>query len=305
MYAAFRQEMPQGRETVTGGAQMGDILLDAVLDCIKLLPFLYISYVAVEYAEHKMSRKTKEWIFRAGKAGPVLGGLIGIIPQCGFSAAAAGLFAGGILTPGTLLAVFLSTSDEMLPVMVSSGMPLQQILKILAVKAVTGMAVGLLVDLVIDRFLGGRKPIPDAPELCVHEHCHCGEHGIFRSALHHTVRIAAFLFVISILLGFGMDYLGGHGITDSMLHLAGLEEAMAALVGMIPNCAASVLITELYISGVLDAGALFAGLLCGAGTGLLVLFRENPDRKQSLALLAVLYVSGTAAGILIGTMNIL
>lgn len=284
---------------------MGDILLDAVLDCIKLLPFLYISYVAVEYAEHKMSRKTKEWIFRAGKAGPVLGGLIGIIPQCGFSAAAAGLFAGGILTPGTLLAVFLSTSDEMLPVMVSSGMPLQQILKILAVKAVTGMAVGLLVDLVIDRFLGGRKPIPDAPELCVHEHCHCGEHGIFRSALHHTVRIAAFLFVISILLGFGMDYLGGHGITDSMLHLAGLEEAMAALVGMIPNCAASVLITELYISGVLDAGALFAGLLCGAGTGLLVLFRENPDRKQSLALLAVLYVSGTAAGILIGTMNIL
>ena len=305
MYAAFRQEMPQGRETVTGGAQMGDILLDAVLDCIKLLPFLYISYVAVEYAEHKMSRKTKEWIFRAGKAGPVLGGLIGIIPQCGFSAAAAGLFAGGILTPGTLLAVFLSTSDEMLPVMVSSGMPLQQILKILAVKAVTGMAVGLLVDLVIDRFLGGRKPIPDAPELCVHEHCHCGEHGIFRSALHHTVRIAAFLFVISILLGFGMDYLGEHGITDSMLHLAGLEEAMAALVGMIPNCAASVLITELYISGVLDAGALFAGLLCGAGTGLLVLFRENPDRKQSLALLAVLYVSGTAAGILIGTMNIL
>ncbi len=284
---------------------MGDILLDAVLDCIKLLPFLYISYVAVEYAEHKMSRKTKEWIFRAGKAGPVLGGLIGIIPQCGFSAAAAGLFAGGILTPGTLLAVFLSTSDEMLPVMVSSGMPLQQILKILAVKAVTGMAVGLLVDLVIDRFLGGRKPIPDAPELCVHEHCHCGEHGIFRSALHHTVRIAAFLFVISILLGFGMDYLGEHGITDSMLHLAGLEEAMAALVGMIPNCAASVLITELYISGVLDAGALFAGLLCGAGTGLLVLFRENPDRKQSLALLAVLYVSGTAAGILIGTMNIL
>ena len=233
---------------------MTEILWDAALDCVKILPFLFLSYLAVEYTEHRMSQKTKNWIYRAGKAGPVLGGLIGIIPQCGFSAAAAGLFAGGIVTPGTLIAVFLSTSDEMLPIMLSEGLPAMMIVKVLAAKAATGIVVGVLVDLVAEHLLGMRREIPETQEMCEHEHCHCSEQGIFRSALNHTAQITVFLFVISVVLGFGMEYLQERGVAQSFLAVPGLEEAAAALVGMIPNCAASVLITQLYISGFLGSG---------------------------------------------------
>ena len=284
---------------------MIEILLDAALDCVKILPFLFLSYLAVEYTEHRMSQKTKNWIYRAGKAGPVLGGLIGIIPQCGFSAAAAGLFAGKIVTPGTLIAVFLSTSDEMLPIMLSEGLPVMMIVKVLAVKAAVGIAIGLLVDFAAEHVLDMKREIPETQEMCVHEHCHCSEHGIFRSALNHTVQIMLFLFVISVVLGFGMEYLQERGVTQSFLSVPGLEEMAAALVGMIPNCAASVLITQLYISGFLGSGALFSGLLCGAGTGLLVLFRENQSRRESLVLTGVLYVSGVLSGILLGMLHIL
>lgn len=283
---------------------MTDLILDAALDCVKILPFLFLSYLAVEYTEHRMSRRTKELIYRAGKAGPIIGGLIGMIPQCGFSAAAAGLFAGGIVTPGTLIAVFLSTSDEMLPIMISEGLAFGMIGKVLVVKALTGMLVGLLVDFAAECLGHGSKPIPDTQELCVHGHCHCSEHGIFRSALNHTVRITIFLFLISLVLGFGMEWLEGRGMTQSFLHIPGLEEATAALVGMIPNCAASVLITQLYIGGFLGSGALFAGLLCGAGTGLLVLFRENANKKVSLLLTLILYGSGTLAGMLLGALKL-
>lgn len=284
---------------------MTEIILDAVLDCVKILPFLFLSYLAVEYAEHKMTQKTKNWIYRAGKTGPVLGALIGIIPQCGFSAAAAGLFAGGILTPGTLIAVFLSTSDEMLPIMLSAGLPISVIAKVLAAKAITAMIIGVLVDLAAERVFGRTREIPETLEMCVHEHCHCSEHGIFRSALNHTAQITVFLFVISLVLGFGMEWLIEHEVTSALLAIPGLEEGMAALVGMVPNCAASVLITQLYISGFLGSGALFSGLLCGAGTGLLVLFRENQNRKESVILTVVLYGSGVLSGILLGALQIL
>lgn len=283
---------------------MWEIIEEAVMDCVKILPFLFLSYLAVEYTEHRMSRKTKAMIYRAGKAGPLIGGLIGMIPQCGFSAAAAGLFAGGILTPGTLIAVFLSTSDEMLPIMISEGLPVSVILRILCAKAASGIVIGTLVDLVVER-MGWRKPIPETPEMCVHEHCHCSEHGIVRSAFSHTVQITVFLVVISIVLGMGMEWLQAHGMSSIFGETPVLAAALAALVGMIPNCAASVLITQLYISGLLGSGAMFAGLLCGAGTGLLVLFRENSDQKENLRLLAVLYLSGTAAGLFLGALHIL
>lgn len=284
---------------------MWEIILDGVIDCVKILPFLFLSYLAVEYAEHKMSGRTKDLIYRAGKAGPVIGGLIGIIPQCGFSAAAAGLYAGGILSPGTLIAVFLSTSDEMLPVMLSEGIAIGIVGKILAVKAITGIIMGLLVDLAVEKLLGGRRKIPEHQGMCEHHHCGCEEHGIFQSALHHTVQIGAFLLVISIVIGFLMESIQGGDGMASFLKLPGLEEAAAALVGMVPNCAASVLITQLYITGFLGSGALFSGLLCGAGTGLLVLFRENESKKESFGLMAALYVCGTAAGFFIGHLGIL
>ena len=277
----------------------------SLLDCLQQLPFLFLTYLVVEYAEHRMSSKTKDIIYRAGKAGPLLGSLIGVIPQCGFAAAAAGFFAGGMISPGTLIAVFLSTSDEMLPIMVSGGIKTGTIATILLVKVLVGTVVGLLVDLAADYIRGPRKRMSAHVEMCEQEHCGCGEHGIVRSAVHHTLHIGVFLFVITFVLGLGMELVEGDGALQQFLNLPCIGEAVAGLVGMIPNCAASVLITQLYLSGVIPAGSLFSGLLCGAGTGLLVLYRANHNKKVNLIMTAALYVSGTAAGILLGCVGIL
>lgn len=283
---------------------MTEIFLDSVIDCLKLLPFLYVSYLLVEYAEHRMSSRTKELIYRAGKAGPVLGGLIGIIPQCGFSAAAAGLFAGGMISPGTLIAVFLSTSDEMLPIMISEHIPVGTIGRILLVKVVAAAVIGLIVDLAVEYIFGRRNHMPDHPDMCEHEHCGCGERGIWYSAMFHTMQTWAFIFLITLAIGLAMEWTG-LSETNLFAGIPGLQEAVAALVGMIPNCAASVLITQLFLEGVLGSGALFAGLLCGAGTGLLVLYRENRSLRMNLAITASLYVGGLAAGMIAGNMGIL
>ncbi|MCC8106795.1 MAG: arsenic efflux protein [Clostridiales bacterium] len=322
---------------------MLDVIFDSLLDSIKLLPFLFLSYLAVEYIEHRMSDRSRQWIYRAGKAGPVIGALVGMIPQCGFSAAAAGLFAAGIVSPGTLLAIFLSTSDEMLPLMLSEGIHPGIIFRILSVKGLVGATVGLLVDFAAARLHLWNAAGKDRPRIfprgkrenayqertenkaefincaqtlrngrnsgsghrsrqhiCEQDHCHCEEQGVFRASLYHTAQTGAFILLISLALGFGMDWFESTAFSRGIFALPGVQAALAALIGMIPNCAASVLITELYLEGVLNIGALFAGLLCGAGTGLLVLYRENDNRKENLILTATLYVSGLLAGALIG-----
>ncbi len=295
---------------------MLDVIYDSLLDSIKLLPFLFLSYLAVEYIEHRMSDRSRQWIYRAGKAGPVIGALVGMIPQCGFSAAAAGLFAAGIVSPGTLLAIFLSTSDEMLPLMLSEGIRPTLIFRILAVKGIVGAAIGLLVDFAATRLhlwraAGRERPriVPrvgrgtasgsehrSRQHICEQDHCHCEEKGILRASLYHTAQTGVFLLLISLALGFGMDWFEGTAFSRGIFAIPGVQAALAALVGMIPNCAASVLITELFLEGILDGSALFAGLLCGAGTGLLVLYRENDNLKENLALTVTLYVSGLVAG---------
>ncbi len=314
---------------------MKEVLIDSVLDCLKLLPFLYLSYLLVEYAEHRMSSKTKTAIYRAGKAGPLIGSIIGIIPQCGFSAAAASLFAGRMISPGTLLAVFLSTSDEMLPIMASEGVNAHSIAVILLVKMCVGTVSGFAVDFAVEKLLGRGYLIPDASkgkgtpgeepikrfghpvqencgchdyedENCGcshHGHSHCGHRGIWISALWHTAQTALFLFLISLAIGLGMDWFQTLD-PENLTGIPGVTEAVAGLIGMVPNCAASVFITQLFLEGVLGSGAMFAGLLCAAGTGLLVLYRENKSIRQNLALTGVLYVSGTLAGILLGLLQI-
>lgn len=279
---------------------MREVLTDSVIDCLKLLPFLYLSYLAVEYAEHRMSAKTKEMIYHAGKAGPLLGSLIGTIPQCGFAAAAAGLFAGGVVSPGTLLAVFLATSDEMLPVMLSQGADWLVIVKILAAKVIVAAAAGLAADFAVERFLGRRGPIPEHMDMCEHGHCGCEHHGIWYSALNHTLKTGLFLFLISLVLGFGMEQFAASGLARSIVRFSGLEAVMASVIGVIPNCAASVLVTELFLEGVLSGVGLFAGLLSGTGTGLLVLYRENHSVKENLALTAGLFAVSIVAGIALG-----
>lgn len=279
---------------------MLEILSDSALDCLKLLPFLFLSYLAVEYMEHKMSDKSRQIIYSAGAAGPIVGGLLGMIPQCGFAAAAAGLFAGGVVSPGTLLAVFLSSSDEMLPIMVSEGVSVGIMSKIVLIKATVGILVGLLFDLVL-KYLGyQRNVMTHESPICEHDHCHCGEgQSIWRSALHHTVNIAVFLFLLSFVIGLVMEQVEAKSLSQLLGGIPVLEEAVTAIIGMIPNCAASVLVTQLYLEGLLSAGALFSGLLCGAGAGLLVLYRENRKTKENLMFTGVLYVTGVAAGMII------
>lgn len=277
-----------------------DCLLDAGIDSIKLLPFLFLTYVVMEYIEHKMGAKSKAAIQKAGHFGPLAGGLLGIVPQCGFSTVAANLYAGRIITLGTLLAVFLSTSDEMLPIFVSEAVPFITIAKIIGIKCLVAVIMGFLIDIVLRLFQMEPKEEMMSGHLCEHDHCHCEEGGIVRPALVHTVKILLFIFIISILLNVLIVLIG----EDTLRNLIGTKTVLASfaagLLGLFPNCAASVVITELYLEQVISVGAMFSGLLVSAGVGLLVLFKVNHEhRMENIKILLLLYAIGVSMGCLI------
>lgn len=276
-----------------------DAITDSLIDSVKLLPFLFLTYLVMEYLEHKAGEKMQQAIQKAGRGGPLLGGLLGIFPQCGFSAAASNLYAGRIITAGTLLAVFLSTSDEMLPIMISENVSALVILKILSVKIVVGVLAGFAVDFI---FRDGKKEMR-IEHLCEQHHCHC-ENGIWKSALHHTVEIFLYIIFISFALNLLIGWAGEDVLGNMILNRPVLGEMAAALVGMIPNCASSVAITQMYLNGVLGPGALIAGLLSGSGVGLLVLFRVNDDHKENLKIMGVLYVAGVVGGLIVNCLGI-
>ncbi len=271
-----------------------DLLLDACLDCVKLLPFLLAAYVIMEYLEHKTSTKTRAVVRKAGKLGPLAGGLAGIFPQCGFSAAASNLYAGGIITMGTLLAVFLSTSDEMLPIFISEAVDIRVVLVILGMKAAMGMLTGFLVDFVF-RFRPSPIRYKEIHTRCESEHCGC-DRGIFRSALVHTGKIFVFILLFTVILNV---LIGEERLAGFMSGRPLLGPALAGVVGLIPNCASSVVITQLYLSRLISFGTMMSGLLVGAGAGLLVLFQTNRKWKENLLVLTILYVTGTVWGILL------
>ena len=285
------------------------LIEDALMDSVKLIPFLFLTYLAMEYLEHRTGEHARKLIrrpgamvdrghsprrhFAAGLAAPIVGGLLGALPQCGFSAAASNLYAGRVITLGTLMAIYLSTSDEMLPILVSEQAPAGMILKILAGKAVIGMAAGLAVDLLRRKGDGNQEGIRD---ICEQEHCHC-EKGILRSALSHTVKIAFFILAVNLGLNLVLHYLGEDALGNLILNRPIAGPVLAGLVGLIPNCAGSVAITQLYLAGTMGLGAAMAGLLAGSGVGVLVLFRVNHDRRENLKILGLLYAIGVAAGI--------
>lgn len=278
---------------------MPEVIIDTLLDVIKLLPFLFLTYLAMEYLEHKAGEKTEGLMRKAGRFGPVIGGALGIVPQCGFSTAASNLYAGRVITLGTLMAVYLSTSDEMLPVLISEKAPLKSIAGILLAKAGIGIAAGLLTDLLLGR-KGGRAHIHGSHihKICEHEHCRC-EKGIFRSALSHTVRIALFILFITFLLNLLLFFIGEEALANLILNRPLAGPLLAGLVGLIPNCAGSVVITQLYLEGIIGIGSAMAGLLTGSGVGLLVLFRVNHHKKENMGILAALYGIGVLSGIVI------
>lgn len=308
----------------------------SVSDTLYLIPFLFLTYVAMEWLEHRTAGKTQEAIQHAGAAGPIVGAVLGVVPQCGFSAAAATLYAGRVVTLGTLFAVFLSTSDEMLPIFIAEQVPVETIAKILGAKLLIGMIMGFIVDTVL-RLARRDKQKLRIHELCEQDRCHCNNecatcesnpelvyqhhddcaagcshehhahehdhdhsHGwksILKSALIHTVQVGVFVFLITFALNYVLEVVGEDALASFLGSNTVLSVLTSALVGLIPNCAASVAIAQLYLEGVLGAGAMMAGLLVSAGVGLLVLLRANRPLRQTIAIIALLYVTGVAWGL--------
>lgn len=274
-----------------------------LLEALKLIPFLFLTYLAMEFLEHKTGDKAKHMVKKAGKWGPVIGGIAGAVPQCGFSAAASNLYAGRVITLGTLIAIYLSTSDEMLPILISAKAPIGTIGGILLAKVIIGVAVGFVIDMVMSRNEEKHGHDHDHEhehihELCEHEHCNC-EKGVFRSALKHTLQITFFIILITFALHLLLEFVGEDALANLILNKPVLGPVLAGIVGLIPNCASSVVITQLYLEGAMGMGAMMAGLLVGSGVGLLVLFRVNHDRKENFKILGLLYGIGVVAGIVI------
>lgn len=305
---------------------MLEIIKDTIIDGIKLLPFLLITYIIMEYIEHKMGQKSKELIKKSDKFGPIIGGILGIFPQCGFSVSATNLYAGRVITLGTLIAVYLSTSDEMLPILISKAVSPIVILKLLGIKMVIGILGGILVDLFL-RIVAKRKNQDTKSELktsktenvmrenehehehdereeaighlCEEEHCHCEKDGILKSACKHTLNIFLFILIITFIINTVVHFIGEENIAHLLLNKPFIGPIIAALIGLIPNCAASVILTDMYLENLISVSSLIAGLLTGAGVGLAVLFKTNKGMKNNLKIVGILYGIGVVSGILL------
>lgn len=265
-------------------------------DSLKILPFLFITYLAMEVLEKKAGEKTNLWLEKAGKAGPIAGGFLGVIPQCGMSTAASNLYAGRIISVGTLVAIYLSTSDEMLPIMISRSVDTMIIVKILAIKVVFAMIAGFLIDFVYRIMKKEEHQEMKIHDFCEHEHCHC-EDGVLKSALRHTLQIFLFVFLITIALNIGVEIIGEEQLANFILNRPILGPVLAGMIGLLPNCAASVVITQMFLDGLMSFGTMMAGLLVGAGVGILVLLRVNEDRAESFKIIGTLYSIGVLGGI--------
>lgn len=280
-----------------------DILFDTAIDGVKMLPFLFGAYLLIEYMEHRAKN-----LHRAlgGPFGAVGGALLGLVPQCGFSAAAANLYARGLITTGTLLAVFISTSDEAIPVLLANPGSLRLMGQLLLTKALLAVAVGLVADLIFRRVRRGKTQVERGPRGEDHHHHHhscssCdayrGRHPLLRAAAVHTLQIFAFVVAIMLALNLAIALIGTENLSRLLLQNSLWQPVLAALIGAIPNCASSVLLTELYLSGSLTFGSVVAGLTTGAGLGLVVLFKQNRDKRQNAFVFAILLAVGIGAGI--------
>ena len=280
---------------------MIDVVIDTLIDSVKLLPFLFVTYIIMEYLEHKTSNKVKSAIQKSGKFGPLIGGILGTIPQCGFSVAATNLYATRIINIGTLLAVYLATSDEMIPIMISEGIPIITIIKILGIKLIIAVIVGFLIDLIIQT----RKNTEEEKivDLCEKEHCDC-EHGILKSALKHTVNIFVFIVIIIFIINMIVYFIGEENIANFLQANPVLAPVLASLIGLLPNCASSVILTQLYVQNVISVSTMIAGLLVGAGVGLAVLFKMNKKLKENIEIVVLLVVIGTLSGIILQMLGI-
>lgn len=278
---------------------MFEALIETIIDSIKLLPFLFVTYLVMELIENKAGDKTNAMIKKSGKFGPALGALLGLIPQCGFSAAAASLYSGRIITLGSLIAIFLATSDEMLPILISEAAPINVIIKILLIKFSIGMVAGLLIDLFFRKMDNKKEECNHIHQICNDEHCHCKETGILKSSIKHTLHVFAYIFIISLIINIVIFIIGEDNISGIIVNIPILGNLISTFIGIIPNCASSVILTQLYLEEIIPLGCLISGLLVNSGIGLLILFKVNKPRKQNLIILLILFIIGLFSGVAI------
>ena len=265
-------------------------------DSLKILPFLFITYLVMEVLEKKAGGKTNLLLEKAGKAGPIAGGILGVIPQCGMSTVASNLYAGRIISVGTLIAIYLSTSDEMLPIMISRSVESAVIAKVLLFKVVIAIIAGVMVDFIDHKWKKEEHREMKIHDFCEHEHCHC-EDGILKSAIRHTLKIFLFVLIITFMLNMGIEFIGEENLANFILNRPVLGPILAGLIGLLPNCAASVVITQMFLDGLMSFGTMMAGLLVGAGVGTLILLRVNEDKAESLKIIGTLYLVGVLSGV--------
>ena len=275
-------------------------MIEFIKETLLLLPFLFVTYLVLEAIEAKAGSALERFLERARSVGPAAGALAGAIPQCGVSAAAASFYAGGVITVGTLVAVFLSTSDELIPVLISERVPATLMAKIVGIKIACALGVGFLVNGALAFFRHIRRDV-SVRELCEHSHCGCHDHkGILVPALIHTAEIFVFIVVISGAIELCMHCFGEDCLNTLRLNRPFFGELAAGALGLIPNCAVSVAGAKLYLAGAMSPGALMASSFAGSGLGLLVLFRTNRNLKENFLILATVYVVGVLLGYLTG-----
>ncbi|BDF32658.1 hypothetical protein CE91St62_07280 [Lachnospiraceae bacterium] len=272
-----------------------DVLLDTALDCLKMLPFLFAAFILIEALEYYSSDFTAKLLAGVGKAGPVVGAAAGCVPQCGFSVLASNLYAGGIISVGTLLSVFIATSDEAVLIILGNPGRGKDVLFLLLTKVIIAVIAGYVTDAFLSRRIAVQKK---SGELC--GRCGCEEEGgILRPALNHTVKIFIYLFIFTGLLNFCIEVFGIDELSKILLGNTIFQPVIAAVIGLIPNCAASVILTQLYLNGAISFASVIAGLCTGAGVGLVVLFKVNRHRRENMKILAVLTVVGILSGIVL------
>ena len=278
------------------GRFLDEVILHAFVDTLKLVLMLFLTYLLMEFIEHKASDNARKLMSKTGNLGPLVGGIFGAVPQCGFSAAAANLYTGRVITLGTLIAVFLSTSDEMLPIMIAGNIKISTVLLIILYKTAVGIVMGLAIDLTC-RLMKIKKREINIDEICESDECHC-ERGIFFSALHHTVSVSIFILAVTVLINAAIFLIGAGTLSSGILSIPVLSHLICTVVGLIPNCAASVALTGLAMSGVISVGSMMSGLFAGAGVGLVVLFKMNKHPKENLLIVAILVGIGLVFGLL-------
>lgn len=274
---------------------MLDIILETLLDTLKLLPFLFIAFLIIEIIEHKLNNKNKVILTKTKKYGSIIGSLLGVIPQCGFSVMATNLYITRILSLGTLISIYLSTSDEMLPILISQKTNPITIIKILLIKILFAIIYGIIIDLILSK----RRIKENIDyQICEKEHCNCN-HGVLKSSLKHTFNITIFLLIINFIINIIFTYIGEEFLSKLLLKNTIFAPFITSLIGLIPNCGASVVLTELYLNNAINMSSLISGLLTGSGTALIVLFKGNKNLKENIFIVLLLYLLGAFSGLII------